>query len=243
MALRQAMMAELATLYRRPEDHTYLDVPIICRHHQLLVRRLVDFLGLAPGAKVIELGAGSGRYTRLLLDAGLRVRAYEPEPYLAAKLRDALAGEALDIAPEPLTPASLVADDIDGLIGFHVLHHLDGPALEQLRLTIAALEARERFAGWAFMEPNPWSPLYHLQILTTPAMSYREERGIWANDYDAALGAGRGVCQGDIGFFPPRPALRGIAGRHAGFCSALDRRRSPLSIYRVFGRRRQADAG
>jgi hypothetical protein len=34
--------------------------------------------------------------------------------------------------------------------------------------------------GAAFLEPNPWNPLYAVQIGVHPAMRFREERGLWS---------------------------------------------------------------
>jgi SAM-dependent methyltransferase len=77
-------------------------------------------LGIPPGARVLDLAAGTGKLTRALLDTGLDVTAVEPQ----AELREALAAsvgsdrvrrglaEAI-----PLTDASVVAVTVGE--GFH----------------------------------------------------------------------------------------------------------------------------
>jgi SAM-dependent methyltransferase len=64
---------------------------------------------LAAGMRALDLGAGSGQATRILVDAGMDVTAVESGPALAAALRDRLPGvrvvEATAEAAE-LPPAS-----------------------------------------------------------------------------------------------------------------------------------------
>jgi SAM-dependent methyltransferase len=51
---------------------------------------LVERCGLRPGVRVLEVGPGTGRATRHLLQAGAHVLGVEPDPNLAAHLRDQL---------------------------------------------------------------------------------------------------------------------------------------------------------
>jgi SAM-dependent methyltransferase len=85
-----------------------------------VVRAIAAELGIPPGARVLDLAAGTGKLTRALLDMGLDVVAVEPQ----AELREALAAsvgservrrglaEAI-----PLTDASVVAVTVGE--GFH----------------------------------------------------------------------------------------------------------------------------
>jgi ubiquinone/menaquinone biosynthesis C-methylase UbiE len=50
-------------------------------------------LGLAPGARVLDLGAGTGKLTRALLAAGLDVVAVEPQDALRALLAERVGAE------------------------------------------------------------------------------------------------------------------------------------------------------
>lgn len=54
---------------------------------ETLFEILADRCGLAPGARVLEIGPGTGQATRRLLDAGASVVAVEPDPALAGHLR------------------------------------------------------------------------------------------------------------------------------------------------------------
>ena len=69
----------------------------------------VALLGLAPGARVLDLAAGTGKLTRVLRAAGMDVVAVEPQPAMRARLPGALDGTAEAI---PLGDASVDAATI-----------------------------------------------------------------------------------------------------------------------------------
>jgi len=97
-----------------------------------VVGALMAELGLAPGAAVLDLAAGTGKLTRALLQAGLDVVAVEPQAPLRellaagiapARVRDGLA-EAI-----PLPDASL-----DAVTVADAFHWFDRPAaLREIR--------------------------------------------------------------------------------------------------------------
>ncbi len=57
-----------------------------------LIDRACEVAGLASGARVLEIGCGTGQLTRSLLTRGLRVMAVEPGEQLITRARDQLAG-------------------------------------------------------------------------------------------------------------------------------------------------------
>ncbi len=77
----------------------------------------------APGPRVLDLGAGTGKLTSALVSVGAEVTAVEPDPAMLAELRDAVptvtarAGSAESI---PLPDAS-----VDAVVAGHALHWFD----------------------------------------------------------------------------------------------------------------------
>jgi SAM-dependent methyltransferase len=83
-------------------------------------------LGLGAGTRVCDLAAGTGKFTRLLLDLGCDVVAVEPVEGMRAKLSQLLpAVETLDGTAEaiPLPPAS-----VDAVTVAQAFHWFDAPA-------------------------------------------------------------------------------------------------------------------
>jgi len=158
---------------RRPVRMLALDTPYIHRHFD-------EVMGngrLQAGESVCEWGAGLGRFSRLLLDAGMSVSAIELSPQLADEARQALAArDGLAIRCGDI--AQVLEEEhatFDAMTGFFVLHHL--PELERY---FRAAHARLREGGrMVFVEPNPFHPLFPVQITLTPGMRWSAERGIY----------------------------------------------------------------
>lgn len=225
------------TTYAEPERHAYLHPPID-PHHSDGVARILDALGVKASDLVIELGAGSGRFTEVILDLGVRVLAIEPDPVLLKGLESRLAGRD-GVTFFPGTIDKVTAEDLHAavaVIGFHVLHHLDRKSLEDLADRLRGELDRPTFRGFAFLEPNPWSPLFPIQIAFTPGMRFREERGLWGNDY-AGVFAPRGVPVGTLGhqgLIPP-PLARRLPKSLLPDMPLATRRAQPFYLYRVIG--------
>jgi hypothetical protein len=225
------------TTYAEPSRHAYLHPPLDL-HHRDGVARIVERLGLQPGDRVAELGAGSGRFTDVLLELGIPVLAIEPDPVLLTGLKSRLCDRA-GFTFHPGTIESVAAEDLQSVravVGFHVLHHLDRASLAGLADRLGAAMTRDSFAGFAFLEPNPWSPLFPIQIAITPGMSFREERGLWSNDYSEAFGA-RGVAiatLGHQGLIPP-PLARLLPERFLPSMPVRTSAPQPVYLYRLMG--------
>ena len=97
-------------------------------------------------------------------------------PELLARLR-AAAGDrqelTLHCADVANFPAGL-AGQIDRVIGFFALHHM-----HDLPLCFSAMTRLLRPGGRVvFLEPNPFNPLYYVQMAITPDMTWAGDRGL-----------------------------------------------------------------
>ncbi|MFL5954230.1 MAG: class I SAM-dependent methyltransferase [Gaiellaceae bacterium] len=81
---------------------------------------LVAETGLGPGRTVIDLGAGTGKLTRLLLPTGARVVAVEPIPEMRAHIYGA---EAVDGTAEAMPLPDGSADVVTVAQAFHWFDH------------------------------------------------------------------------------------------------------------------------
>ncbi len=208
-------------------------------HHVAIVRNLLSELDAVPGDILVELGAGSGRYTEVLINMGYRVRAIEPDAILAEKLAKRLSGmERLEIINASPFDQGLYPEDTRAVCGFHVLHHIRGNELMALyQLFEALLSSKVFMSGWIFLEPNPLNPLYLLQILLTKGMRIGEEIGIWQY-YPKGYFEGAMDIRGACGLLPPR---RWTASCEAlcEFGATIRNRRMFWNSYQVIGARRK----
>jgi SAM-dependent methyltransferase len=95
---------------------------------------LKDRCGLGPGAEVFEIGAGTGKATRRLLEAGANpVVAIEPDARLAAFLTERADSPALRVLNETFEAANLPAGAFDLGVSATAFHWLDeDPALAKI---------------------------------------------------------------------------------------------------------------
>ncbi|MEO8290531.1 MAG: methyltransferase domain-containing protein [Gaiellaceae bacterium] len=93
---------------------------------QPAVDRLVEELGIGPGHRVLDLAAGTGKLTRLLVGAGAEVVAVEPVAAMRAALSSSLPQvEALDGTAESIP---LPAASVDAVAVAQAFHWFDGDA-------------------------------------------------------------------------------------------------------------------
>ncbi len=238
-------MAELTPEARAAHNRTQLryyeqDKPGMVPSGSPYLRRHADalagFAGLEPGERVLEVGCGMGRYTLLLAERGIAVEGLDLSPVLLERLRD-FDGGRFDI---PLHTADVVDPPVellgrfDAIVGFFTLHHLHDLG--------ASFRAMTQFlvpgGRIAFLEPNPYNPLYYVQMAITPGMTWEGDRGMLRMRRGEVFGAMSGaglerLGHRRFGFFPPFLAN---AGWGPGAEAKLERVRplEPLLPFQLF---------
>lgn len=167
---------------------------VAARYHEVRPRypaaiwdALVEVTGLKPGARVLEIGAGTGIATAEMARRGLRVTALEPGGDMARVIEETLGDTGLvDVVVGRLEDLRWPGEPFDLAIGATSLHWVD-PALLRARLPAlvrpgghAALLHYRHVAGGdqAFFEaaqacyerwdPNYWQPGYPEHRLRPP---------------------------------------------------------------------------
>jgi SAM-dependent methyltransferase len=176
--------------------------PYLERH----VEELAAAARLRPGERVLEVGCGMGRYTLPLAARGLRMTGIDISPALLERLRSvADARYWIELVEgDVVNPPEGLARDFDAVIGLFVLHHL-----HDLSACLDSIRGLVRPGGRvAFLEPNAYNPLYYVQMMATPTMSWVGDRGVIGMRRRALVRAMRTAGLVDVrlqrfGFFPP----------------------------------------
>jgi len=87
---------------------------------------VVEELGIGPGATVVDLGAGTGKWTRLLVERGPRVVAVEPVRGMRDELATAVPG--VEVLDAPAESVPLPDGSVDVVTAAQAFHWFDAPA-------------------------------------------------------------------------------------------------------------------
>lgn len=160
---------------RRPAENRRVQ-PRASRYVANHLQKLIAFADLKPGEKILDAGCGMGKYTLPLAERGFDVEGLDLSPVLLASLK-AAGGDTLGVethCADLLRPPAALAGRYDVVSGFFMLHHLLdlGAAFAGTR---RLLRPRGRVA---FLDVNPFCPLYYLQITLAPSLRWSAERGI-----------------------------------------------------------------
>jgi SAM-dependent methyltransferase len=170
------------------------------------VDELVRFAGLAAGERVLDVGCGMGRYTLPLAERGMKVEGLDLSRALLDQL-DAFNGGRYDIplhCADVLDSPPGLEESFDAVVGFFTLHHLHDLA-SSFRAMARLVKPGGRIV---FLEPNPLNPLYYIQLVVSPGMSWAGDKGILkmrpGTVFRAMELGGLGNCSlARFGFFPP----------------------------------------
>jgi len=164
-------------------------VPRRSRYLERHVDELFSFAALSEGERVLEVGCGMGRYTHRLAERGLVLTGIDIAPALLDRLQSSFrTGESVKlIAADVLDPPPELHGSFDAVVGLFVLHHL-----HDLAACMRSIAGLLRPGGRvAFLEPNAYNPLYYLQIVATPTMSWKGDGGMARMRPRVLLGAMR----------------------------------------------------
>jgi SAM-dependent methyltransferase len=114
---------------------------------------LIEAGGLAPGVRALELGCGTGEFTRRLAESGCALTAVDISEASVERCRERVGDRAEVVVGNVETGEGLGEREFDAIVGVSVLHHLDLDAC--LRNVISLLRSGGRFA---FAEPNILNP-------------------------------------------------------------------------------------
>jgi SAM-dependent methyltransferase len=193
-------------------EHAHLQVQTDDFYASKLAHRMVDALGIRDSDRVLEVGAGFGRFTFPLLERCAEVVALDLSRVALEKLE--ARRDALGVDRRRLTTfcgnldgvgAGELGQRFDFVVGFFLLHHLPDVAgsIEQLA---SVLSSGGRIG---FLEPNRRNPLFLAQLAACADMTWAQERGMFrlsrGHVEDAYRRAGLEVLDtGNFGFFPPQ---------------------------------------
>jgi len=190
---------------RVPPTMVPRDTPYVQRQ----IDQVLAALGDAARGRILEIGCGMGRYTIPLIRRGVAVEGLDLTPELLDRLR-AYGGEGVPLhCADIVSPPAPLLGAFDAVVGFFMLHHL-----HDLDTSFAAIARLLKPGGRvAFVEPNPYNPLYYLQITLSPGMTWEGDKGILLMRrkiiFSAMRRAGLEVTEVKrFGFFPPVLANR-----------------------------------
>jgi SAM-dependent methyltransferase len=182
-------------------------IPASTPYIERQIDEVVRFAGLQAGQRILEVGCGMGRYTLGLAARGLSIEGLDLTPFLLEKLREYAAGR-YDIplyCSDIVEPPRELEGSFDAIVGFFALHHmfdLDASYRGMARLLKPG-------GSIVFLEPNAYNPLYYLQVLLSPGMTWKGDRGIVNMRRGRVFRAmqAAGLERLDVrrfGFFPPQ---------------------------------------
>lgn len=156
--------------FAKPQPHLS---PEINNYTLKLTQRVIERLELSSKHKVLEVGAGAGRFTTPLVKRSLKITALDMSEEILKQLRERLEGRVTILKGEIEEIDSLTKDKFDAAVGFFILHHLDD-LTKSLRALKKVLKKEARVG---FVEPNPLNPMFYIQPFVYKNMSWEQEKG------------------------------------------------------------------
>ncbi len=139
----------------------YTESPETVGHHLMAVGIIILTMGLAPGSRILELGAGWGNTTEALARMGYDVTAVDIDPNFAGLVRQRAANLslAIDVREGGYLEIDQLGKTFDAVLFFESFHHCsDHRALFEKLDKVLAPEGRVFFAAEPITDsfPVPW---------------------------------------------------------------------------------------
>ena len=151
----------------------------------LAVRRAVVSRHLSPGASVLEVGPGSGRFLAWIKSIGLRATAVEHSPELSRQIETDL---SIDVMVGEFENIALPSGAFDAFCSFHVIEHVRDPqrhlqvAFRAVRPGGVAFIATPNAGSWEHRIMDRLSPNYdsaHLRVFSPTSLRSAAEACGW----------------------------------------------------------------
>jgi 2-polyprenyl-3-methyl-5-hydroxy-6-metoxy-1,4-benzoquinol methylase len=191
--------------YYAKGDHANIfpeNYPTYIQRH---LEEALKYLPNPSGLRILEVGCGMGRFTIPLAQKNIPMEGLDISEVLLEKLHTYAKSSSIPTySADLLDPPEILKNQYDAVVGFFILHHL--PDMEKAFKAISSLLKPGGKA--VFVEPNPYNPLFYLQILFHPKMRWKNERFMLLmrpRPLAQALQKSRldGFTFHRFGFFPP----------------------------------------
>jgi ubiquinone/menaquinone biosynthesis C-methylase UbiE len=194
--------------YQRHYYETALDKPAMqvvdSPYVQNHVEQMIRSGRLSTETKILEVGAGLGKFSIPLVKRNYNISCNDLSEVLLSKLSEHVGTSVKTIPCDIKEIQNHTEEKFDKVIGFFTLHHMTEIAQVFKAIRHVLVPGGEVI----FIEPLAQNPLYYLQILLTPGMTWKAERGILnmtdRKVHSAMRQGGINPMPGDsYGFFPP----------------------------------------
>lgn len=199
--------------YSAERKHKYLRYRAEDLYAKNLINHLLNFVSISKQDKILEIGAGAGRFTIHLLKAGFNVTCVDiSETQLKRLQEDAkkagISINKLKMYCRAIEDIAIDTDDCyDAIIGFYILHHLE---IDNMKAYFSKFhKLLKRNGRICFLEPNRLNPFFILQLLFQKDIEFRYEKGLFKLSKrftkKALLSAQyKNIAFKNFGFFPPQ---------------------------------------